>query len=99
MIANVGAWCNLHKFNFWSYPLIAQGIVRAIKLDKKEQKMNGICTVRKPQPRVETISKKELVELIATMLLARIGETINSDVAYERARNITAALAGLMVEE
>jgi hypothetical protein len=47
----------------------------------------------------ETINVAQLTELLALMLENRMGEVITRDLAYERARNMAAALNGLSVVE
>ena len=44
------------------------------------------------------ITLLDLVGLVAEMLLVRKGEVIDPSLAYERARNIAAALSGLTIE-
>ena len=52
--------------------------------------------LRAKQP--DTISHVDAVELVASMLLRREGETLTQAVAYERSRNVIQALAGLAVK-
>jgi len=83
---------------YW-HVLIQEGETNWLHTENKreqEAKMNGISYIRKPKS--ETLTKKELIEVIYTMLLRRKGEVMTEDLARERANNITTALAGMEIE-
>jgi hypothetical protein len=50
-----------------------------------------------PKPDEYTLTTMQVVEMVASMLLAREGETLTQALAFERARNIAQALAGTKV--
>lgn len=59
---------------------------------------NAILRGRLAEIEASRISLEQLTSMVVEMLLVREGEPVSAELALERARNISLALAGMAVE-